>query len=111
MVSMHSNVEEQTIREVINIVFYAKDQEVLLIKLLDRLHNILTLHLKKEEKPKKKAIETINIFLTLALYLGIDSAQELIEGVCYAIIDPYYKTNKVINNNYNLLLLASQNNS
>ncbi|MCC8467754.1 MAG: HD domain-containing protein [Rickettsia endosymbiont of Eriopis connexa] len=55
--------------------------------------------------------QTINILLTLALYLGIDSAKELIEEVCYAIIDPYYKKNKTINNNNHLLFLASQNNS
>lgn len=109
MVSMLSKSEGKTIRDIVNLAFQAKDQEVLLIKLFDRLHNILTLHFKKEERQRKKAIETINIFLTLTIYLGIESAKELIEEICYTIIDPNYKKYGINNNNH-LLFLASQGN-
>lgn len=47
-----------------------KDVRVLYIKLADRLHNMRTLDYKKPEKRKKKAKETLELFVPLASYLG-----------------------------------------
>lgn len=111
MVSILSKDKTKSIREIVNLAFHEKDREVLLVKLFDRVHNVLTLNFKTKEKQLKKAIETVSIFLTLALYLNIDSAKKLIEEICYNIIDPYYKENNCVSSDkHRLSFLDSQNN-
>ena len=46
------------------------DVRIIIIKLADRLHNMRTLQFKSEFKQKENALETIDIFVPLAYYIG-----------------------------------------
>lgn len=110
MVSMLSKTQGKTIRELVNIAFRTKNLDVLLIKLFDREHNVITLNFTNKEKQYKKSLETINIFLTLSLYLDIGKVKKVIESNCYRIIDPSYKKHdSPFNDMYQLPFLAAQN--
>ena len=47
-----------------------EDVRIIIIKLADRLHNVRTLQFKSEFKQKENALETIEIFVPLAYYIG-----------------------------------------
>jgi len=47
-----------------------EDVRIIIIKLADRLHNMRTLAVQDEQKRKENALETIEIFVPIAYYLG-----------------------------------------
>lgn len=47
-----------------------EDVRIIIIKLADRLHNMRTLQFKKEFKQKENSLETMEIFVPLAYYIG-----------------------------------------
>ena len=47
-----------------------EDVRIIIIKLADRLHNMRTLQFKSEFKQKENALETMEIFVPLAYYIG-----------------------------------------
>lgn len=47
-----------------------EDVRIIIIKLADRLHNMRTLEFKSEFKQKENALETMEIFVPLAYYIG-----------------------------------------
>lgn len=66
----------------------AKDFRVVLIKLCDRLHNMLTLSFVRPEKRLRIAQETLNIYAPIAARLGIYSLKSQLEDLCFEYMYP-----------------------
>lgn len=69
------------------------DPRIIIVKLCDRLHNMLTIENKTPVKQKAKAIETLSLYVPLANKLGIYRIQQILEDISLKCIDPvlYYR--------------------
>jgi len=72
-----------SVEQILNNAYQAQDIEVVLIKLLDRLHNIQTLNNMNLEKAEKKIKESLKYFLIAAMDIELSSnyIKELV-GLC-----------------------------
>ncbi|KAH7547079.1 hypothetical protein FEM48_Zijuj01G0269100 [Ziziphus jujuba var. spinosa] len=64
------------------------DARAVLIKLADRLHNMMTLDALPWAKQQRFAKETLEIFVPLANRLGISSWKEQLENLCFKHLNP-----------------------
>ena len=71
-----------SVEEILNNAYQKQDEEVLLIKLFDRLHNLTTLDAMTDEKKKKIALETLSSFLTIALSFD-EHGDQMIAKLCF----------------------------
>ena len=71
------------------VVAMSEDLRVLLVKLADRLHNMRTIHhIKKPEKRKRIARETIEIYAALAERIGMRRVKEELQDLSFAQLFP-----------------------
>lgn len=68
--------------EMIESLWLQKKKDLLLIKQLDRLHNMLTIGAKSQEKIQKIADETFNSFITFAMSEGNTTLEQTIYALC-----------------------------
>ncbi|MDO5085623.1 MAG: RelA/SpoT family protein, partial [Erysipelotrichaceae bacterium] len=71
---------------------------VILIKLVDRLHNMRTLQYMKEEKQVKIAQETLNVYAPIAHRLGISEIKNELEDLSFFYLnrDEYYHIARLV---------------
>lgn len=82
------------------IINATNDVRTIVIKLCDRLHNVRTLEFIKEEKRKRIAIETIEIYARLANRLGMYKLKSELEDASFSYAYPkeYKKTLDILEN-------------
>ena len=67
-----------SVEEILNNAYHLRDKEVLLIKLLDRFHNIQTVESMQYHKQKAFVIETLNdVIITTTIFSDLNLEKEL----------------------------------
>lgn len=64
------------------------DVRIIIVKLADRLHNMRTLEYKSKFKQKENSIETIEIFVPLAYYIGAYRIKSELEDLSLRYLEP-----------------------
>ena len=71
----------------------AKDIRVIIVKLADRLHNMRTLDAMREDKRRRIAQETIDIYAPVANRIGLNKVYRELQDLCFKHLHPnrYYQ--------------------
>ncbi len=79
-------------------VYTSKDIRVLIIKFADRIHNMETLEHVREDKRKRIATETLEIYAQLAYRLGITAFSKKLGDLAFPYVYPeeYEKIKKIL---------------
>ena len=84
-----SSKEEQRLANTRKIILgLTNDIRIILIKLADRLHNMRTLQYKTKEKQIENSIETLEIYVPLAYYLGLYEIKNELENISLFYLYP-----------------------
>ena len=65
-----------------------EDVRIIIIKIADRLHNMRTLEFKSEFKQKKISLETLELFVPLAYYIGAYNIKREMEDIALKYLKP-----------------------
>jgi (p)ppGpp synthase/HD superfamily hydrolase len=93
-----------SVEQILQNAYEHNDNEVLLIKVVDRLHNMMTIGIKTIGKQKKAAKETLNAILPICAYLENISTELRMGNIVNKILK-YDERNNLLNyKTYNRLL-------
>lgn len=70
------------------LVATASDMRVLIVKLADRKHNMQTLQHVPEQKRRRIALETLEIYAPIADRLGMGKMKRVLEDLAFPFVDP-----------------------
>lgn len=93
-----SSKQEQNVANIRKIITSLTDDvRIIIIKLADRLHNMRTLQFKSEFKQKENSMETMDIFVPLAYYIGAYRIKSELEDLSlkYLYPDKYKKIEEI----------------
>ena len=84
-----STKQEQNVANTRKIITgITSDVRIIIIKLADRLHNMRTLEYKTEFKQKENSLETMDIFVPLAYYIGAYRIKSELEDLSFRYLKP-----------------------
>lgn len=88
-----------SVKEILDSAYQYKDNDVLMIKLFDRVHNLYTLNSMIQEKQIHTKIETINLFPLVCVSLGSADLDQLLTSnlstekkPLTSLVDQFYKS-------------------
>ncbi len=87
------HIDERTLIQInaLRRVFFAmaKDLRIIIIKIIDRLHNIKSIHVFDKEKQKRIARETLYIYAPLSSRLGMGQFKGELEDGAFRVLNPH----------------------
>ena len=95
-ISLNSKQEEQAENFQKMVLAMSQDIRVIVLKLADRLHNMRTLEFLSEERQKRIALETLEIYAPIAHRLGMHQIYRELEDTAFEVINPF--RSKVLKN-------------
>ena len=87
-VAMSPKLDEQieTLRKIFTLM--QQDVRIMVIKLVDRLHNMQTIEFLSPERQKTLSKETIEVFVKIADKLCMQDMRDELESLCLAVLEP-----------------------
>ncbi|MCA9370917.1 MAG: HD domain-containing protein [Candidatus Peregrinibacteria bacterium] len=80
------NDQIETLRKMFTLI--EEDARIIVIKLVDRLHNMQTVEHLGEERQKAMAQETMDVYVKIADRLSMQDIRDELEGLCLNVLNP-----------------------